>query len=147
MKQVLFIILSAITISSCRDDYPANKVPSVVHNTVNAKFPGAMDIDWAKNANDFEAEFDLNGVEYSAFVEPNGKLLSYKYDIKFTEFPEAIVAVINSQYKDYKIDDAEKVEKNDSTYYQAELEGKKKTDLRLVFFADGKLADQINYLR
>ena len=144
---MLFIILSAITISSCRDDYPASKVPSVVHNTVNATFPGAIDIDWAKNSNSYEAEFDLNGVEFTAFVEPNGKLLSFKYDIKFTEFPEAIVSVIKSQYKGYRIDDAEKVEKNDSTYYQAELEGKKKSDLHLVFFADGKLADQINYLK
>ena len=147
MKRVLIILISAITFSACRDDYPASKVPSVVHNTVNTRFPGAIDIDWAKNTNDYEAEFDLKGIEYTVFVDPTGKLVSYKYDIKFTEFPEPILSVISTQYKDYKIDEAEKVEKNDSTYYQAELEGKKKKELRLVFFADGKMADQINYLK
>lgn len=147
MKEVVLIILSAITIASCRDGYPVSKVPSIVHNTISARFPGAIDIDWLKNANEYEAEFELNDVEYTAFVGPNGKLLSYKYDIKATDLPEAMVSVLRTQYKDYKVDKAEKVERNDSTYYQAGLEGKKKKDVHLVFYEDGKPADKINFLR
>ena len=85
MKLCILIIAIFVTASSCSEDYPASKVPSVVHNTIKAKFPGALDIDWKKNADSYEAEFDLNGIEYTAFVEPAGKLISYKHEIKAAE--------------------------------------------------------------
>ena len=129
--------------SSASGDYPASKVPSVVHNTIKAKFPGALDIDWEKNGDSYEAEFDSNGIEYTAYVAPEGKLISYKHDMKVADFPAAIAATINAEYAGYKIDEAEKVEKNNIIYYQVKLESKQKKDLRLIFSADGR--PQINY--
>ena len=143
MKLCILTLLIYITASSCGGDYPASKVPSVVHNTIKHKFPGALDIDWEKNADSYEAEFDLNGIEYTAYVEPAGKLIFYKHDMKVSDFPAAIAATINAEYAGYKIDKSEKVEKDNIVYYQVKLESKQKKDLRLIFSADGR--PQINY--
>jgi hypothetical protein len=86
-------------------------------------------------------------VEYTAYVDSTGKLISYKHAIKAAEIPAAVIATINAEYTGYKIDEAEKVEKDNRIYYQAELERKQKKDLRLIFSADGKLATEINYLQ
>ena len=97
-------------LSSCRNDFPASKVPSIVQNAVKAKFPAAIDIEWEKNANVYEAEFDLNGIDHTVYVDSTGKLVSYKHDIKTAEFPAAVSDAIATAYGGYKIDDPEKVE-------------------------------------
>ena len=81
------------------------------------------------------------------YVDSTGKLVSYKHDIKTAEFPAAVSDAIATAYGGYKIDDPEKVEKDNVIYYQAELESKQKKDLQLIFSADGKIATQVNYLK
>ena len=68
-----------------------------------------------------------------------GKLVMYKMDIKENELSAAVSSIIRTEYIGYKIDDAEKIEKDGVTYYEVELEGKGKKDLKLNFSADGKL--------
>ena len=76
-----------------------------------------------------------------------GKLVMYKMDIKENELPAAVSSIIRTEYIGYKIDDAEKIEKDGITYYQVELEGKGKKDLKLNFSADGKLVPEMSYLK
>ena len=137
----LFVLFSA-----CENNYPASKVPSVVLNTINGKFPGATDLDWEKKANSYEAEFDLNGIEHTAFVEPGGVLIWHKHDIADAALPEQVRMIINDQYKGYSLDEAEKVEKANVIYYQVELQSKGKKDVQMVFSAEGILTNDIAYL-
>ena len=143
----LVVTASLFSLSSCSQDIPAGKVPSVVLNTVQAKFGTASKIEWEKKNNLYEAEFKKDSTEYAVYIDSAGKLVMYKLDINENELPTAVSAIISAQYVGYKIDDAEKIEKDGVTYYQVELEGKGKKDLELVFTADGKMATLMNYLK
>jgi len=143
----LVVTASLFSLSSCSQDIPADKVPSVVLNTVQSKFGNAVKIEWEKKNNLYEAEFKMDSIDYSVYVDPAGRLVMHKQDIKENELPAAVSTIISTEYNGYKIDDAEKVIKDGIIYYQVELEGKGKKDLELVFSADGKPAPQMNYLK
>jgi uncharacterized membrane protein YkoI len=148
MKWTVFIVIpSFLSLGSCSQDIPADKVPSVVLNAVQTKFGTAGKIEWEKKKDLYEAEFKMDSIEYAVYIDAAGKLVMSKLDIKENELPPAVAMIISTEYIGYKIDDAEKVEKDGMIYYQVELEGKGKKDLELVFSADGKLATEMNYLK
>jgi|RhiMethySRZTD1v2_1073278.scaffolds.fasta_scaffold2266675_2 uncharacterized membrane protein YkoI len=137
---ILAVTASLFFLYSCSQDIPNSKVPSVVLNTVKAKFGSANKIEWEKKSNLYEAEFKKDSIDYAVYIDPAGKLMMYKIDIKENELPPAVSLVIRTEYIGYKIDEAEKIEKDGTSWYQVELEGKGKKDLKLNFSANGKLA-------
>jgi uncharacterized membrane protein YkoI len=147
MKNILLISIAAsISLVSCGQDMPAEKVPSVVQNTVQSAFGAVLNIEWEKKKQYYEAEFDRDSIEYTACIDATGKLLMYKADIALTTLPAAIATTIGVDHAGYTIDDTEKLEKDGLVYYQVELEAKGKKDRKLVFTADGKTTQQVQYL-
>ncbi len=144
------ILLSLVALSagflSCSQDIPANQVPSVVQNTFQSKFPNPTDVEWEKKDGFYEVEFDVNKIDHKAHIDPAGKMIMFKMEIRKDELPAAVATVVSQEYKDYDIDDADKLEKDGTTYYQVELDAKGKEDKLLVFTLDGKLAENINYM-
>ena len=146
MKSVSLIITAlAITLISCAQDIPASKVPSVVQNTLQSTFSNAAKIEWEKKGNLYEAEFEIDKTEYTAHIEASGKLLVYKVNITTTELPAAITQAIARDHASYRLDDADKLVKDGTTYYQVELEAKGKKDVKVVYAANGQAAS-INYM-
>jgi uncharacterized membrane protein YkoI len=144
MKCTILVIVSLFSLYSCSQNIPARKVPSVVLNTVQTKFATVNKIEWEKKKALYEAEFKMDSIEYAVYVDPAGKLVMYKIDIKESELPAAVSTVIRTEYIGYRIDDAEKIEKEGIAYYQVELEGKGKKDIKLIFSTDGKLVPEVN---
>lgn len=143
---ILLMTVISVSLVSCGQDIPASKVPSVVQNTVQAKFVNAVKIEWEKKNNFYEAEFDIDKTDYKVHVDASGKLLICKTDMKVSELPAAITSAISSEHGGYEIDDADKLDKDGTIYYQVELDAKGKKDKRLVYTADGKLAQNITYM-
>lgn len=141
----LFITALSTTLISCAQDIPASKVPSVVQNTLQSTFSNAAKIEWEKKGNLYEAEFEIDNTEYTAHIEASGKLLVYKVDIAATELPAAITQAIARDHAGYQLDDADKLVKDGTTYYQVELEAKGKKDVKVVYAANGQAAT-INYM-
>ena len=147
MKTIILVVTAtAISLTSCGQEIPASKVPSVVQNTIQSKFTGAVDVEWEKEKDFYEAEFKVATVEYKAHIDGAGKLMAYKTDIKENEMPGAVTTAISTGHPGYKIDDVEKLEKDGITYYQVELDSKGTKDLHLVYAADGNLAANIEYM-
>ena len=122
-----------------------DKVPSVVLNAVKEKFPGANKVEWKKKDQLYEAEFQLNdSTDISLLINATGITEMKKQDLPMSAMPGPILQTINSQYKEYTIDDIEMLEKNGMMFYQVELEGPGK-DLNLVFSANGKEDKTIAY--
>lgn len=146
--KMIFISLAAIatTLVACGQDIPASKVPSVVQNTVTGRFTHIKGIDWEKKKNFYEAEFDMEGVEYKAHVAPNGSLLIVMKDIVAANLPQQVTEAIRRDYADYTIDDVQQVEKNGVVYYQVELEKRKAKDIRIAYSADGAVAKDFTYI-
>ena len=135
---ILMLAGSIVTLSACSQHIKADKVPSVVENTVKAKFTGASTIEWEKAGNIYEAEFKIGTAEWTAEIDSSGKLIRQKIEIKADELPAEIIRALDSLYKGQRVDEAEKVEKDGLVFYQVELDAKPK-DLELVFSVDGTL--------
>ncbi len=148
MKSTILVVTASLFfLYSCSQDIPNSKVPSVVLNAVQAKFGNANKIEWERKDNLYEAEFKMDSVEYAVYIDPTGKLVLHKMDIKENELPATVSSIIRTEYIGYKIDDAKKIEKDGIAYYEVELEGKGKKDLKLNFSADGKLTPAMSYFK
>ncbi len=146
-KHFYFIIPLALLIVSCQgQNISKDKVPSLVLNALKSNFPLANKVDWEKHGNLYEAELDLNDTtEVSLRIDDAGKLIMKKQDISKIELPTGVMNTIKSQYNTYEIDDVEKIQKNDSVYFQVELKAKGKRELNLVFSANGNEEKEITY--
>lgn len=88
-------------------------VPSAVTSAFNAKFSGAADIEWGKESDtEFEAEFKLNGKTISANFDEGGKWLETELKITENEMPATVRATLKSEYGDYRVLKAERLEKS-----------------------------------
>src|SRR5688572_23242245 len=113
MKCIALVVTAALfSLCSCSQDIPADKIPSVVLNTVQAKFGTAANIEWEKKSNLYEAEFKKDTTEYTVYIDSSGTLVMYKLDINENQLPAEVSTIISTGYIGYKIDDAEKIEKD-----------------------------------
>jgi hypothetical protein len=145
MKTKLFFTGSMVLfLTSCSTQLKTDQVPSVVDNTVKAKFSGAGDIEWKKTGPAYEADFKIGTLEHTAEIDSTGKLLRYKIDILPADLPPAILQSLEKSYKGMKVDDVEKLDIVGVVYYQVELENKPK-DIELVFLPDGTLSGNTIY--
>jgi len=143
-----FVAASALSFSFLGfdkdQDIPQSQVPSVVLNAVTSAYPSATNIDWEKQKDIYEAEFDIDTKDYTVLLSSTGNVLKTKYDVAETELPAAIKNLISSNYKNYILDDVDVVEQNGRKYYQVELDGKL-TDKKLVLDEAGKEQGSVKY--
>ena len=137
---LLLAVPITFLIGSCsRQTISRDRVPSVVKNTLSAKYSHVKDVQWEKHGHTYEAEFDVNDtVEVTAKIDETGKLLMEKEDVSSSELTREISTVLQDLYKNYTINNAEKVLTNGKVYYQLELNGKGEKDRHLVFSPLGK---------
>jgi len=133
MKTVHVIIaMIGISTVSCAQDIPQSQVPSLVLNAFSADYPNATDVDWEKKGEIFNVDFEIGGTDHEAWLDASGKVIKLEKDIKKASLPAPVTATIANQFKEYKIDEAEQIEKDGKTYYKVELDGT--TGDRTVFF-------------
>ncbi|MRG44624.1 hypothetical protein GFS24_05840 [Chitinophaga sp. SYP-B3965] len=125
-------------------EIPKSQVPTAVKNALKARFPKTSSLDWEKKGELYEADFDVKDVDHKALIDATGKLVAVKYDIRTAQLPQAVRNTVNTQYKGYKINDTEKVERNGVVYYQVELDAKP-LDKHLIIKGDGKIDTSQQY--
>jgi hypothetical protein len=137
----------ALCIASCSSQsISRDKVPSIVLNTFKAQYPNSNNVEWEKHGNAYEAEFDVNdSTEIVTRIDETGKLTMQKQDLALNELDPRVMTTIQSQYKDYTVDDVERIQKGSNVYYQVELKARGKKEMNLVFSADGREDKSIPY--
>jgi hypothetical protein len=131
MKNICFMVAMAIiTIAPLgAQKVSSDKIPATVINAFKAKFPGATKIKWEiAEAKDYEAEFKLDGVEYSANFAQDGTWLETETEMEVSQLPQAVSQAITKDFAGFKIEEAEKTETSDhKTYYEVEISKDKET--------------------
>jgi hypothetical protein len=144
MKMLMLVAALFVSGTVSGQDIPAAEVPAAVVKTFNTRFPATTGLEWERKGELYEAEFHVNRVDHKALLDANGKLLKFKKDIRSTDLPPAVRNTIQTQYKNFKIDDTDKVESAGVIYYQVELDGEPH-DQKVVFREDGKVDSQQLY--
>lgn len=121
---MLITVLSiAFSMQSCAQKPESNNVPEKVQTAFNAKFPDAKKVEWEmENDSEWEAEFKWNGKEYSANFGTEGEWRETENEIKESEIPADIRAILDQNFSDYEIEDPEIAEKPSGKSYEMEIE-------------------------
>lgn len=138
-------VILAYVLGACSTNTSSAKVPSVVRNALDARYPNAADVEWKAGPNGYEAEFGPERAEVTVNIASSGKFLRQKTELETAALPPVILEKIRADYNHAEIDDVEKVEADGLTYYQIELERKGAEDTELVLDADGRAQTQIPY--
>lgn len=113
--------------------------PSVVKIAFNEKFPNATSVKWEKeNEAEWEAEFKLTGVEYSANFSNEGIWKETEHEVAIGELPDAITNVLENQYSGYTIKGAEMVETPMLSGFEVEIKKGKET-VEIMIDTDGNV--------
>ncbi|MHB9055991.1 MAG: PepSY-like domain-containing protein [Paludibacteraceae bacterium] len=133
-KLVLLTIISAFlgTMAGCSGkSEKSEKAPEAVKAAFEKVYPN-VEADWDKKEGVYQAEFNLNGKELSAFFNETGALLKTEEEIKVAELPKAITDYAIAQ-KLGKMEETVKVTKPDgSVVYELEA-----NESKLVFDVNG----------
>ena len=125
MKNLMLITVLSVAFSmqSCAQKSDSKNPPEKVFSAFKAKFPDAKKVEWEmENDSEWEAEFKLNGKEYSANFSAEGEWLETEYEIKESEIPSNIRAILNQSFSDYEIEELEVAETPSGKSYKMEIE-------------------------
>lgn len=144
MKKTVFLVLAiAMVFTACEDDDMRNAdIPSVVLNGFTEQFSNATGVEWEKKADLYEAEFEIEKVDYEAILSSDGTILKYKYDVSYEALPEAVKASITADYDKTNIDEIELIQISETSYYQVEFDAEP-NDNKIIFEESGQVTTEI----
>lgn len=113
--------LCSIPILGRAQDLPSSRVPSVVTNAFQQRFPKAVDIDWELEHGIYQADFEINRLDHEVWFDREGRMLKHKQEIKTRSLPEKIRSAVRMRHRGYRLMDAEKLTRDGRTVYKLEL--------------------------
>ena len=117
----------------------ANNPSKKVEIAFKKKFPKAKKVEWGKeSSSEWEAEFKMDGKDYSANFDNEGNWKETEYEINKTDIPAAVKTVLDSQYKGYDIEEAELSENPEGKMFEFQLE-QGDTEIEVAISPDGKV--------
>jgi uncharacterized membrane protein YkoI len=144
MKAVFSIIalVAGLSTAAISQDISEKEVPSSALTAFKAKYPNAGPVRWEKKSDGYKAEFEISSREHDLWLDKDGNITKHKEDFPKSELPQAVTQKLKTDFKDYTIDDADKIEDGGKVIYEIDLQGK---DERKVFLsADGKVEEYVD---
>lgn len=144
MKKLILVAMSiAIGFGSSCERKESNKnVPEAVKTAFSQKFTNAEGVEWSQEDDtEWEAEFEMNGKEYSANFSNDGKWKETEYEIKPSELPKAVQLTISQEFSDYEIESAEISKTVDGEVYELAIEIDDE-EFEVVIDANGKIIEK-----
>jgi hypothetical protein len=136
-------IIGATSLNACAQ---TTKVPKAVTETFRQKFPDAKKVKWDKEyeterETEWEAEFKMNGTEYSANFTSAGEWKETEHEVKMNEIPTAVKATLDKEFMGYDIEEAEISETKDGKVYEFTLE-RDETEMDVAIDVNGKIINK-----
>lgn len=130
------MILAVFSFSACGQK---KDVPAKIKTAFEQKFPKATKVKWDKEKEaEWEAEFKMNGQEYSANFNSDGSWKETEYEIEKSAIPKKVKQTLNNEFAGYDIEETEISETTDEKVYEFALE-KDETDIEVAISPDGRL--------
>lgn len=131
MKKLFLTGTLALSLAACssaqKTDKPRkdSKIPVTVQNEFKKQYPNISDVDWEKEGENYEAEFEIGEIETSVVLNANGVILETETEMDPSSLPKAILDYLEANYKGQKVKEAAKIVLSDGTViYEAEVNKK-----------------------
>lgn len=141
MKKVMMIMCCGLLFvtQACGQKKSETNVPQSVKDAFEKKFPNVSKIEWEKeNADEWEAEFEMNGIEYSANFDAKGKWQETEHEIKVSELPGKVKSTLDNDFSGYTIEEAEIAETPKGKFYEVTIE-KGSDEMEVVINISGEV--------
>ena len=113
--------------------------PQKVRKAFAKKFPNIKKVKWEKESDtEWEGEFKMKGIEYSANYLQDGTWQETEHEIKKKSIPANIKTTLKTEFSDYEIEEAEISETKDGSVYEFELEMGEE-ELEVVIDTNGRV--------
>jgi hypothetical protein len=137
MKKI-FILMFAFAVLSV-PAFCQKNVPENVKKEFAKKYPSAQTIKWSsEEANEWEAEFKINGTEMSASYDNKGTWLESETEITVKDLPAAVTNTLTKEFPGYKTGEMSAIENPQMKGFELALK-KGGTSLEVVFDNMGKV--------
>jgi hypothetical protein len=133
------IILSVLFLTVCLLACSQKNVPDNVKKEFAQKFSAAKSVKWgSEKANEFEAEFKMNGKEMSACFDGSGKLIETEAEVSLKDLPEPVANTLKKEFSAWKTDEISTVENAEMKGFEFALKNKKE-EMTVIIGADGTI--------
>jgi predicted transcriptional regulator len=135
MKNYAFLLVtfSLFSFAACSQKNP----PDNVKNVFSQKFADAKSVKWgSEKANEWEAEFKMNGKEMSACFDDAGKWLETEAEVSVKELPVAVTNTLRNEFSNYKTIEISNIESPEMKGFEFALKNKE-TEITVIIGADG----------
>ncbi len=138
------MLVGLTAFASCDDDDDNDRpviAPEAVVKAFEAKFPDVTYVAWEYKQDYYVAEFVDNGVEVDVWFSPDTEWKMTETDVRgLDNLPlDVKEAFVNSGYATWAVDDIDKYERPDATFYLIEVEKRGEKDRNLYYAPDGTL--------
>lgn len=137
--------LSSFAFVSCDKDDDDNddiRVSEDVQRALRDKYPNATNVEWEAKAGYYVADFRENGAELDVWFTTDAvwKMTETDLGIDVNKLPVAVKdAFLSSDYSNWVVDDIDKYEREDMTFYLIEVETRGQKDRNLYYNEQGGL--------
>ncbi|MGB5665481.1 MAG: PepSY-like domain-containing protein [Maribacter sp.] len=142
MKRIKFfgvVVMVAVIGLGIYAFYQRTDPPQKVKDAFTKKFPMVKKVKWEKESDtEWEAEFKMGGTEYSANFLEDGTWKETEHEINKKEVPANVIMALETKFPEYKIEEAEISETNESRVYELEIE-KGDSEIELVMDMKGRI--------
>lgn len=130
-----------VTGAAVAQDINEAEVPTAVKNAFNKEYSNVNNVEWEKEMENYNVEFDSNRMENEIWYNASGNVLKKESDIAEADLPSSVSKAIKSKYAEYRIDGIEKVWQNNATTYEVELENGN-AELHVTFDENAKVVSE-----
>lgn len=137
MKTILTLLFVSVLFAS--PAFAQKTVPENVKKEFAKKYPAAQAVKWgSEEANEWEAEFTVNGTEMSASYDNKGTWLESETEISTKDLPAAVTATLTKDFAGYKTGEMSIIEDPKMKGFELALK-KGDSSLEVVFDNSGKV--------
>ena len=145
-KNFFLLAASFILLVSCEelnDILPdSEKVPAEISEDFSSRHPDASDVEWEKEGDMWEGEFEENGVEVSILYDADFNWVRTEREVSVDDLPASVTEYIATNFPDGEVEEAELFESRDEGEgYIVEVEQGGK-EYELFFTLDGDFIRQ-----
>jgi len=140
MKILPVIVIVLLTQSGLQaQKILASAVPTSVRSAVDKSYGEAKSLSWEKENENYEAEFQWKGAEYSAVYDAAGNLVETEVVIALIDLPASAVKYLGEHHSNEKIKEAAKITTAKGIVtFEAEVKGSD-----LIFDESGKFLREV----
>lgn len=114
-------------------------IPQVITDAIDEMYAGAIVVDFDQEKNGFEVDILHNSIYKDVYFNAANEWISTEWDITEDKVPAIVMNALKaSDYKNYRIEDIDQIEKPAGTFYLFELE-QGDNDVEVTISAEGNI--------